>query len=50
MPNKTCQTCHKFPAIRRVRSVNGKTHLWKCKTCLTKKQVAGFTKAKLNAA
>jgi len=50
MTNKTCQTCRKEPATKRVITDDGKNWRWKCQTCLTKKQVAGFTKAKPNAA
>jgi hypothetical protein len=47
---KLCQTCRAYPAVKKVLTIDGRGYRWKCKTCLTKKQVAGFTKAKPDAA
>lgn len=47
MLEKTCQSCRKFPAIRRVPSVNGKSYIWKCKTCLARKNVPGILRVKV---
>ena len=47
---KTCQSCRKFAADKRVLSENGKRRIWKCKTCLQRNNVSGFIKAKTHAA
>jgi hypothetical protein len=45
---KLCQTCRACPAVKKVMTLDRRGFRWKCQACLSKEQVSGFTKAKLN--
>lgn len=47
---KMCQSCRKFPAVKKVLTDNKRSRLWKCNKCIQRNNVSGLTKAKTHAA
>jgi ribosomal protein L37AE/L43A len=50
MPTKTCQSCQKFPAVKKVLTDNKRSRIWKCNKCIQRNNVPGIGKVKINAA